>query len=229
MESDVSKTHVNDETILNIKEIFKLIDKLEYEEAFLLSSKIIERNDNGDQLFHEWIKALAESYSCNSKETAIQLLTKVKPDELENEIHFRIINSLMCFYIEIGNEQKFLEHKDKLISNLDKLDNDELLTIIMCNIANGYYEFKNHKISLEYCEKAISMCQQYRIFSLNFSVVVMIKIVDLFYLREIEKAKKLEKDFETFLRLTNNIDDLKYLKENLEEFYKEVQYDKKSI
>lgn len=226
----ISVSNVNDETILSIKRIFNYIQNYQYEEAFFLSSKIIERKDNGDQLFHEWVKALAEFFSCNNKETAIQLLERIKPDKLENEIHFRIINSLMSFYIEIGNESNFLKYEEVLSSNLYKLDNsDELLARIFGNFSNGYYELKNYKKSLEYCEKAINIAQKYRFFNLNFSIIIMIKIMNLFYLGEIEKAQNLKKDFESFLKLTNHLSDIEYLDKAIVKFYKEVENSEKTI
>ncbi|WP_066501961.1 hypothetical protein [Abyssisolibacter fermentans] len=220
---------VNDNMILNVKEIFRLIHNFQYEEAFLLSSEIMERKDNGDQLFHEWVKALAEFFTYGNKNTAIKLLEEIKPNKLENEIQFRIINSLMCFYIEIGNEQAFLKYKKEINSNLHKLDSEELLVKIMCNFTNGYYEFKNYKKSLEYSEKSIKIAQKYRLFGFNFSLLLIIKIMSLLYLGEITKAKNLKKDYETFLKITNTISDKKYLEKTLKIFYKEVANNEKII
>lgn len=226
MESEISKT--NDSMILNIQKIFKYLNQFEYEEAFLLSSKIMERKDSGDQLFHEWVKSLAEFYSCNNKKTAIQLLEKIKPNKLENEIHFRIINSLMGFYIEIEDEQNFLKYKEELNSNLHILDNNDLLVIILGNISNGYYVFKNYTKSLEYCEQTIKIMQTNKIFDFKFSKIIMIKIMNLLYLGKVEKAQNLQEDFETFLKITNNLSDKEYLVRAIKKF-KEVENNEKDV
>ncbi|WP_066501965.1 hypothetical protein [Abyssisolibacter fermentans] len=216
----------NDEAILNIQEIFRHIHHLQYEEAFFLSSVIIERKDNGDQLFHEWIKALTEFYSCNKKNTAIQLLEKIKPNKLENEIHFKIINSLMCFYIETGYEKEFFKYKEVLSSNLHNLKSEEFLIKIMCNFCNGLYEFKYYKKSLEYCGKSIEISQKHRLFDFDFSKIIMIKILNLLYLGEITKAKNQKNDFETFLKITNNISDMELLEKCIKKYNKQMLHKK---
>lgn len=222
-------TKVNDEAILNIQEIFRHIHHLQYEEAFFLSSIIIERKDNGDQLFHEWIKSLTEFYSCNKKDTAIQLLEKIKPNKLENEVHFKIINSLMCFYIETGYEQEFLKYKEVLSSNLHNLKSEEFLIKIMCNFCNGLYEFKYYKKSLEYCEKSIKIAQKNRLFDFDFSKIMMIKIMDLLYLGEMKKAKNLRNDFETFIKMTNNTSDMELLEKCMKIYKNDMENNKKII
>ncbi|WDV44756.1 hypothetical protein PV797_14685 [Clostridiaceae bacterium M8S5] len=213
---------INDKTILNIQEIFKYIHHFRYEEAFLLSSKIMERNDSGDQLFHEWVKSLAEFFSCKNQKTAIQLLEKIKPKNIENDIHFRIINSLMCFYIEAKDRRGFFKYMKSLNTSLHILDNDDLMIKILCNFANGFYEFKSYKEALIYCEKTITIAQKNRSFGINFSLVIMIKIMCLLYLGEATKANKLKKEFEVFAILTNNKSDIKYLQDNLKKFNEEV-------
>ena len=218
---------VRDETVINIQKIFRFIQSYQYGEAFLLSSKVTLRNDYGDQLFHEWIKALAEFYTCNGKKTAIQLLEKIKPSIFENEIHFRIINSLMCFYLEIGSELDFIKYHKKLSKNMYKINNNELMVRIYDNFANGFFEFKKYKKSLEYCNIGIQLSQKFRTFDFKFSVTMMIKIMNLFYLNQTDKALVLKKEFETFSKLTNNTKDLKYLQNEYEKLLKEVETDEK--
>ncbi|WDV46844.1 hypothetical protein PV797_03890 [Clostridiaceae bacterium M8S5] len=212
----------NDNTVINIQNIFNLIQYGKFEEAFLLSSQTMTRGDCGDQLFHEWVKSLAEFYSCKNKKTAIQLLEKIKPDKLENEIHFRIINSLMSFYGDIKDEHNFILYKEKLESILPSITSYDLKFRILVNISNGYYDIKNYKKSLNYCEKSICIAQKHMIFDFKFCNVVMIKIMNLFYLGETEKANDLKMDFTTFLRLTNNLYVNKYLDKALDKFNKEV-------
>ncbi|WDV44429.1 hypothetical protein PV797_12920 [Clostridiaceae bacterium M8S5] len=200
---------INDKVIVDIQEIFNCIKNYKYEEAFLLSSMIIERSDSGDQLFHEWVKSLAEFYSCNKKDTAIQLLEKIKPEKIENIIHFRIINTLLSFSIEIGNKTNFLKYYKLLKANMNKLhDDDELHVSITSNFANGFYEFECYEKSLEYCDIAISIAQKNRYFGRPFSISIMIKIVNLFKIGKTIEAKNLKNDFEVFLKITNNKKDI---------------------
>lgn len=217
------ETNINDNAVVNIQEVFNLIRNGKYEEAFLLSSKITDRGDTQDQLFHEWIKSLTEFYSCNNKETAIQLLEKIKPAKLENEIHFRIFNSLMVFYTEIEDEQHFREYKEKLIPELYMLNNSQLLAKIFGNIANCYYIFKNYKESIEYCEKAIKISQQHKFFDITFLLTTMIKIMNLFYLGDYIKANKLKDDLEILLRMIENLEIKKYLDKAIDKFNREVK------
>ncbi|WDV46563.1 hypothetical protein PV797_02430 [Clostridiaceae bacterium M8S5] len=226
MKTDV--TSISDNTVLNIQEVFNLIQNYKYEEAFLLSSQIMKRSDSGDQLFHEWVKALAEFYSCDKKETAIDLLEKVKPQKIENEIHFRIINSLMGFYIEIGDEQNFLKYKEKLILNLHLLNISEVIIIILGNIGNGYYEFKDYSNSLDFCNKTIAVAQKHYLFDFRFFKIMMIKIMNLFYLGKSEEAIELKKDFESLLKLADKMNLKKYLDKSMNNYYEGVKNNEKN-
>ncbi|WDV47488.1 hypothetical protein PV797_07355 [Clostridiaceae bacterium M8S5] len=227
MQTDVE--NISDNTVLNIQEVFNLIQNYKYEEAFLLSSQIMKRSEDGDQLFHEWVKALAEFYSCDKKRTAINLLEKVKPEKLINEIHFRIINSLMGFYIEIEDELNFLNYKKELISNLCNLNNNEILVKILSNIANGYYVFKNYEESLKYCEKTIKTVQHNKHFDMSFTTTLILKITNMHYQDKIDEAKVLQKDFEIFLKMTDGLNNKKYLDKTIENYYKEVENNEKNI
>ncbi|WDV44250.1 hypothetical protein PV797_12010 [Clostridiaceae bacterium M8S5] len=219
---------INDKVVVNIQEIFNLIRNGKYDEAFLLSSKITDR-ETQDQLFHEWIKSLTEFYSCSKKKTAIRLLEKVKPNKLENEIHFRIFNSLMGFYIENEDELNFMKYKKQLTSKLYRLNNNELSAKIFGNIANGFYVFNNYTESLNYCEKAIKIAQQYKYFDMTFLVAMILKITNMHYAGRIKEAKTLQKDFEIFLKLTDSLDNKKYLDKTIEKYYKGVENNEKNI
>ncbi|WDV45080.1 hypothetical protein PV797_16355 [Clostridiaceae bacterium M8S5] len=226
MNTDVS--NVSDSTVLTIQEVFNLIQNYKYAEAFLLSSQIMKRSDSGDQLFHEWVKSLAEFFSCNRKKTAIQLLEKIKPNKPTNEIHFRIFNSLMSFYIEIEDEINFRKCKKLILSNLYRLNNSELIATILGNVANGYYVFKNHVKSLEFCEKTLKIACEQRLFNKVYTVTIMIKIMNFLHLEMRDKAYELKKDFYVFLEFTNKAKDKKYLDKAIDKFNEEVEYNEKT-
>lgn len=218
-------THIsiNDDTLVNMQEVFDCIFNYKYEEAFLISSMLMERNMGGDQLFHEWVKSLTEFYSCNEHDTAIALLETIKPKEIENIIHFRIINSLMCFYAEIKSEENFIKYSDEIQSSLHKLSNrNELYARILGNIANGYQIFSHYEQALEYSTQAIKTYQHNHLFNIHFTVTNMVRILSLFYLGKEIEAQEEERNLKFFLKLTNNLDKMKYLEKDLQKFYKEV-------
>ncbi|WDV47614.1 hypothetical protein PV797_07995 [Clostridiaceae bacterium M8S5] len=220
-------SNLSDNNVLNIQEVFNLIQSYKYEEAFLLSSQIMKRGEDGDQLFHEWVKALAEFYSCKKKETAIKLLEKIKPAKLENEIHFRIVNSLMVFYVENEDKHNFIKNKEELVLNLHILSNIDLIVRILGNIGNGYYEFKDYVKSLDYCEKTIEVAQKNRFLDFKFYEILMIKIMNLLYLGEREKADELRKDFELLIKISGDINIKEYLDKAIDNYHKEVKNNEK--
>lgn len=213
---------VND-NILKIQEILEKVNGHEYEEAFLLSSQMIERSHSiEDALYHQWVKALTEFYTYNKKISAIELLEEVRPTALEKEIHFRIVNSLLCFYRNMQNKEKFLKCKNTLYLGLNNLENNELRLVILCNIANGFYTFKDYEEALEYTEEVLKIAKQYSILKLHFSLAIGIKIMCLFYLGNATQAKDLKKEFINYLKITDKLDHRKYLDEELKQFNKET-------
>ncbi|WP_432407658.1 hypothetical protein [Wukongibacter sp. M2B1] len=209
----------NDYTVLGIQKIFEHINNFDYEEAFYLSSQIMEKQDNGDTLFHEWVKSLVEFYSCNKKDTAIKLLEKIKPDVIENEIHFRIVNSLMNFYREIKDKDNFMKYRKILYLNLHKIKDKEFLVKVMYNISNGFYTFRDYDRALEYAENSIEIAKNGNVFNIFFSLAFMIKIMCLFYLGRTLEAESLKEIFLDYLKVVGNVNHKDYLENALEEFY----------
>ncbi|WDV44996.1 hypothetical protein PV797_15920 [Clostridiaceae bacterium M8S5] len=201
----IGKSGVSDDTVLIIQEVFNLIKKNNYEDAFFLSSQVMKREDKGDQLFHEWVKSLTEFYACDKKKTAIELLEKVKPKKPENEIHFRIFNTLIIFYAQTEDYENFIKNTEIFLANYHLLKDGELLIKIFSNICNGYYDFEEYKKSLEYCEKNIKIAQEYKIFDARYFKTIMIKIMDLYYLGEKADALELKENFDDFLKITDNL------------------------
>ncbi len=209
----------NDDLVVKIQKIFDNIKNFNYEEAFFLSCEIMERNENGDQLFHEWVKSLVEFYSCNKRDNAIKFLEKIRPTKLENEIHFRIVNSLMCFYREIGNKKDFIKYKKIIYSYIDKVENVELKHKIIYNIANGFYTFKDYEKALEYSDESIAIGREKGIFNMDFSLSIMVKIMSLFYLGKHKEGHELKEMLINYLEVTGNINHKSYLEKALERFY----------
>jgi len=201
----------NDNTVIMIQTIFDHINNFEYAEAFFVSSEIMERNEQGDQLFHEWVKSLTEFFTCNKKYEAISLLERIKPDVIENEIHFRIINSLVDFYREVGDKENFLKYKNKIYPEIGKVKNAELKHKIVYNIANGFYTFEDYKKTLRYIEESIAIARENNVFNIFYSLCFMVKIMCLFYLDETEKAENLKSVFESYIEITGNLKHKEYL------------------
>lgn len=208
--------------VFKIQKILKKVNDQEYEEAFLLSSQMIEcSHSTEDALYHDWVTALTAFYTYKKREEAILLLEKVKPANLENEIHFRILNSLVVFYSVTGNKKSFLSCKDDLYSGLSNLDNKELEVLVLFNIANSYYTFKNYKMALEYTNQAIKIATKNDIANIFFSLSNILKIMCLFYLGERTKAENLKEEFFYYLKVVDKMDHNKYLENELKQFSKE--------
>ncbi|WP_432408196.1 hypothetical protein [Wukongibacter sp. M2B1] len=214
----MGSNRANDNTVIMIQTIFDHINNFEYAEAFLVSSEIMERNEQGDQLFHEWVKSLTEFFTCNKRYEAISLLERIKPDVIENEIHFRIINSLVDFYREVEDEENFLKYKNKIYPEISKLKNTELKHKIVYNIANGFYTFQNYKEALRYIEESIDIARENNLFTIFYSLCFMVKIMCLFYLDEPEKADDLKSVFESYLDIIGNLKHKEYLEKAIRRF-----------
>ncbi|WDV46464.1 hypothetical protein PV797_01910 [Clostridiaceae bacterium M8S5] len=212
----------NDNTVLDIQKIFDLIQYGKYSEAFLLSSQAKVNDSNKNRLFHEWVIALNEFYSCNKRESSIKMLEKIKPGKLENELHFRIINSLMIFYLEDKNKENFLKYKDLLLSNIHTVSNNALLIKILSNICNGFYELEYYTESLNFCEKIISISKKHDLYNFRFCKTLMIKIMNLFYLGKHEEANELKNNFECFLKIIDKQNLMECLDNAINKFYEKV-------
>lgn len=208
--------------ILKVQEILKKVDNHEYEEAYVLSSRMIDRaHIMEDAYIHEWITALTDFFKKNQRERAIKNLEEILPEKMESEIHYRVLNALIAFYGMQGNREGFEQCVKK--ADLSRLENKELKVVMLFDLANAFFDFKDYDNSLIYTKQALVQARENGINNLSFSFLLILEIMCNYYLGHSEKAKELEKSFLVFLQVIGKLEYKKYL-EDLIKAYKEEEY-----
>jgi hypothetical protein len=213
--------YINNDIVNGLDKVFECINQYKYDEAYYY---LLQNTDNTkiNPYLKEWVQALNEFHIYDKKIDAINILEKIRPNNIKNAMDFRIYNSLLGFYLKNNNNEDFCAIAN-IIKDFLRNNNDYVLLRIksLYNLSNGYYTFNSYDIAVKYAQLCINECIGNQIILKEYLLSIVIKISSYDALNDFDLVHKEIKTYNDYKFLGFLLGDQeKYIDEEINKILK---------